>query len=91
MSSETPRVATSAKGGARQFEWSRGLSVTGRVIATIGGALFISAIWMPWFFGLVGTAVVLSGVALLEYGGPYDDNPPTVSPYPDRDPVDRAS
>ena len=84
MSTETPLVATSATDRSRQLEWSRGLSVTGRLIAAFGGALLISAIWTPWFFGLVGTAVVLSGVALLEYEGPYDDSPPTFSPTPHR-------
>jgi len=77
MSSENPLAATSAPGGTRHVEWSRGLSLTGRVIAAIGGALLVSASWTPWFFGLVGTAVVLTGVALLEYEGPYDDGPPT--------------
>ena len=85
VSNENPLVATSAAGRTRQLESSRGLSLTGRVIATIGGALLVSAVWTPWFFGLVGTAVVLTGVALLEYRGPYDDNQPTFSPHTDHD------
>jgi hypothetical protein len=82
MSTENPRTATSATGPVRQLDRSWGLSLTGRVIAAIGGALLVSAIWTPWFFGLVGTAVVLSGMALLEYHGPYDETPPTSSPTP---------